>query len=66
MNLSENEITWIYSATVDKLKEQFESNQLSDVEYESEMLRVKIWADKSYRDLEIKTPANYTDSVDFE
>lgn len=66
MNLSENEITWIYSTTVDKLKEQFENKQLSDVEYESEMLRVKMWADKSYRDLELKIPTNYADSTDFE
>lgn len=66
MNLSENEITWIYSTTVDKLKEQFENKQLSDVEYESEMLRVKMWADKGYRDLELKIPTNYADSTDFE
>lgn len=65
MNISENEIDWVYSTTVDKLKEQLQNKEISDTDYESEMIRIKLWAEKAYSKLEEETLQSYGDPSDF-
>lgn len=50
--LTENEIEWLYSTTVQKLKESFRDKTITELDFDAEMLKIKIWAEKAYEALD--------------
>lgn len=50
--LTENEIEWLYTTTVQKLQQSFAEQTINETELESEMLKIKLWAEKAYKNLD--------------
>lgn len=53
--MTQDQIDWIVSVTSDKLKDSFLSKQLSETEYNTELTKLNLWAEKTYKQLEQET-----------
>ena len=52
MNINESHIDWLYNITIEKLNERLHKDEITEADYNSELLKVKLWAEKSYREME--------------
>lgn len=50
--MTQEQIEWIVSATTEKLTLLFEKNQISEIEYSTELTKLNLWAEKSYKEIE--------------
>jgi hypothetical protein len=50
--MNQDQVEWIISATTEKLMDSLKKNQITEIEYSTEITKLNLWAEKAYKQIE--------------